>query len=79
VTRFAPQAARGTAIGVYNTTQALGLFAGGAAGGWLAQYGGNVSVFVFGLVLVALWLLVAAGMQVPGQGGRTLAAGSVQN
>lgn len=79
VTRFAPQAARGTAIGVYNTTQALGLFAGGAAGGWLAQYGGNVSVFVFGLVLVALWLLVAAGMQVPGQGGRTLATGSVQN
>jgi len=79
VTRVAPAAARGTAIGVYNTTQALGLFAGGAAGGWLAQHGGNVSVFVFGLVLVALWLLVAAGMQVPGQGGRTLAAGSVQN
>jgi len=79
VTRVAPEAARGTAIGVYNTTQALGLFAGGAAGGWLAQHGGNVSVFVFGLVLVALWLVVAAGMRVPGQGGRTSVAGSGQN
>lgn len=79
VTRVAPESARGTAIGVYNTTQALGLFAGGVAGGWLAQHVGNVSVFVFGMALVALWLLVAAGMQVPGQGGRTLAASSRQN
>ncbi len=82
ITRVAPESSRGTAIGVYNTTQALGLFAGGAAGGWLAQHWGNVSVFVFGMTLVALWLLVAAGMRVPGQGGRAgkpLAAGSVQN
>ncbi|OGA28385.1 MAG: hypothetical protein A2W81_05585 [Betaproteobacteria bacterium RIFCSPLOWO2_12_61_14] len=66
VSRIAPASARGTAIGVYNTTQALGLFAGGAAGGWLMQHYGESSVFVFGLALVALWLLIAAPMRVPG-------------
>jgi predicted MFS family arabinose efflux permease len=65
VSRFAPAASRGTALGVYNTTQALGLFAGGAAGGWLAQNWGEASVFVFGFAVVALWLVVASGMRLP--------------
>lgn len=65
VSKIAPQSARGTALGVYNTTQALGLFAGGALGGWLMQHFGESSVFVFGIVLVALWLWVAAPMQAP--------------
>lgn len=65
VTRVASPAARGTALGVYNTTQALGLFAGGAAGGWLAQHYGEDAVFVFGLALIALWFIVASGMRVP--------------
>jgi len=65
VSRVATAASRGTALGVYNTTQALGLFAGGAAGGWLAQHWGESSVFVFGFVMVALWLLVASSMRVP--------------
>ena len=65
VSRVASPSSRGTALGVYNTTQALGLFAGGAAGGWLAQHGGDTAVFVFGFALVALWLLVASSMRVP--------------
>jgi MFS family permease len=65
VSRVAPAASRGTALGVYNTTQALGLFAGGAAGGWLAQHGGASAVFVFGFALAALWLLAASSMRVP--------------
>ena len=32
VSRTAPPAAKGAALGVYNTTQAMGLFIGGAAG-----------------------------------------------
>jgi len=67
VSRVAPVSARGTAIGVYNTTQSLGLFAGGAIGGALRQNYGEGSVFVFGLVLVALWLLIAIRMPMPGQ------------
>jgi MFS family permease len=66
VTRVAPAGARGTAIGVYNTTQALGLFVGGLAGGVLSEHFGPSAVFVFGSALVALWLVVAAGMRAPG-------------
>jgi MFS family permease len=65
VSRIAPASARGTAIGVYNTTQALGLAAGGVAGGWLAQHQGNIAVFVFGFGLIALWLIFAIGMSAP--------------
>ncbi|MGB7542439.1 MAG: MFS transporter [Burkholderiales bacterium] len=67
VSRLAPASARGTALGVYNTTQSLGLFVGGGAGGWLAGHFGDTSVFVFGIALVALWLGVAVGMRVPGK------------
>jgi MFS family permease len=70
VSRVAPAASRGTALGVYNTTQALGLFVGSAAGGWLAGHWGERAVFVFGTALVALWLVVAAGMRVPGETAR---------
>jgi hypothetical protein len=49
-------------------------------GGWLAQHVGNVSVFVFGIAAVALWLVFAFGMRVPGKISRhTLKLGSVQN
>ena len=74
VSRFAPASARGAAIGVYNTTQALGLAAGGLVGGWLAQHQGNVAVFVFGFVLIALWLVCAAGMRAPAQRSGAAAA-----
>jgi MFS family permease len=66
VSRVAAASARGTALGVYSTTQALGLFAGGAAGGWIAQHWGETSVCVFGFAVIALWLGVAWTMHVPG-------------
>ncbi len=37
VSRYAA-ASRGAALGVYNTTQALGLFLGGVVGGWLLKH-----------------------------------------
>ena len=67
VSRIAPPASRGTALGVYNTTQALGLFVGGAVGGWLAGRFGDSAVFVFGIAIVALWLGAAWRMRVPGE------------
>lgn len=63
VSRIAPPAAKGSALGVYNTLQALGLFCGGALGGWLKQ---NVSVSAVFLLcgLVSLsWLIIAANMK----------------
>lgn len=65
VTRLAPQRAKGTALGVYNTTQAMGLFAGGALGGLLAQHLGVHAVFVACALLMMVWLLVVAWMRVP--------------
>jgi MFS family permease len=65
VSRIAPARARGTAIGVYNTAQTLGLFFGGLGGGWIAgRYGAN-TVFGACALLALAWLAVAAGMQAP--------------
>jgi MFS family permease len=63
VSRLAPAAARGTALGVYNTLQAAGLFCGGALGGWLAQHVGSSSVFVLGGLLAVAWLIIAVNMK----------------
>jgi len=65
VTKYASAEARGAAIGVNSSAQFLGAFAGAALGGWLAEHVGNVSVFVFCLLLVALWLVAAATMAHP--------------
>jgi len=65
VSRIAPPQAKGTALGIYNTTQSLGLFLGGAAGGWLAQHYGPAGVFGVGIALALLWLAIAVTMQAP--------------
>ena len=63
VSRIAPAAAKGTALGVYNTLQALGLFCGGALGGWLKQHMGAPVVFVMCAVATGTWLIIAANMK----------------
>ncbi len=76
VSRLAPPAFKGLALGFYNTAQALGLFAGGAVGGWLAATQGVNAVFVASAVLVVVWLLLAWRMRPlppPGQRARSTA------
>ena len=65
VSRTAPPAAKGAALGVYNTTQAIGLFIGGAAGGYIAQHFGDNAVFAACTGLVLIWLAVATTMNFP--------------
>ncbi|MDD2833409.1 MAG: MFS transporter [Methylotenera sp.] len=65
ISKIAPAAAKGTAMGVYNTAQSLGIFAGGVAGGYLSHTQGFASVFVFCGVMMFLWLLLAITMQAP--------------
>lgn len=65
VSRTAPAAAKGAALGVYNTTQAIGLFIGGAAGGYIAQHFGDNAVFSACIVLALIWLAVAGSMNFP--------------
>jgi len=63
VSRIAPPAAKGAALGVYNTLQSLGLFCGGALGGWLVQHAGPAAVFQVGAGLTLLWLIMAFNMK----------------
>jgi len=65
VSRIAPPNAKGAALGVYNTTQALGLFIGASLGGWLKQHVGADSVFMMTAGLAFVWLGVAATMLPP--------------
>lgn len=65
VTRIAPAHARGTVIGVYNTTQTLGLFFGGLLGGWIAGRFGPGTVFGACALLSLAWLALAASMRSP--------------
>ena len=63
VSRLAPPDSKGLAMGVYNTTQALGFFTGGALGGWVLSRGGEPSVFLMCAGLLLVWLVVAAGQR----------------
>jgi MFS family permease len=75
VSRIAPPAAKGAALGVYNTLQSLGLACGGIVGGWLAQHHGPGSVFVLGVLLTLVWLIIAFKMQnLPRRGSTRVAA-----
>jgi MFS family permease len=63
--RLAPPQSRGSALGVYNTLQSLGFFAGGAVGGWLAKNVGWAGLFGACAALMLLWLVVAWPMRAP--------------
>ncbi len=65
ISKIAPVGSKGTAIGVYNTSQSMGLFVGGVVGGWLSQHYGYPAVFMFSASLMALWLIAAVGMRTP--------------
>ncbi|WP_048438080.1 MFS transporter [Caenimonas sp. SL110] len=66
--RIAPAHARGAALGVYNTLQSLGFFAGGAVGGWLAKHVGTQGLFAVSAVLMLVWLVTAWPMRAPRPG-----------
>ena len=57
--RAAPAHSRGAALGVYNTLQSLGFFAGGAVGGWITKNHGAQGLFIVCGGLMLLWLTVA--------------------
>ena len=79
VSRIAPAGARGTALGVYNTAQTLGLFCGGLAGGWIAQRHGPAAVFGVCAALSLGWLALAASMRPVNRiGGDSFTMGTVK-
>lgn len=65
ISKIAPADSKGTAIGVYNTTQSLGIFTGGAISGGLFEHFGASVIFVVCALVIAAWLLIALTMQAP--------------
>lgn len=65
VAKFSPPTRKGTAMGVYSTSQFIGIFMGGAVGGWAYQSWGIDGVYLSCAVVVFLWLLIALGMRNP--------------
>ncbi|KIL02959.1 MFS transporter [Pseudomonas sp. S5(2021)] len=65
ISKVAPAGGKGTAMGVYSTSQFLGAGLGGVLGGWFYQHGGLSTVFIGCAMLCALWLAVALGMREP--------------
>jgi MFS family permease len=74
VSKLAPGMRKGAAMGVYNTTQALGLFSGGALGGLVLKIAGQNGVFFACSGLVLVWLIIAATMKPPPRPAHAAAA-----
>ena len=65
ISKLAPAAAKGTAMGVYNTSQSLGAAMGSLVGGYLSHHYGFSAVFIFCAVLMGIWLLASFSMKTP--------------
>ena len=65
ISKIAPVGAKGTAIGIYSSTQFLGAFVGAAAGGYLFGTYGSDALYAFCGLLLTVWLILAVTMKAP--------------
>ena len=65
VSRIAPVDCRGTAMGVYSSSQFLGVFLGGTVGGVLQGLSGIHAVFLWAGLGTLVWLVLAVFMRSP--------------
>ncbi len=65
IAKTAPATQKGTAMGVYSSSQFLGAFAGGSLGGLAHQYLGVHGVFITALGVLLVWLVLAITMKKP--------------
>ncbi len=65
ISRLAPGSAKGAALGIYNTTQSIGLFLGGALGGWILKHYGATAVHLVCAGIGIIWLALATRIAVP--------------
>ncbi len=72
ISRVAPAAHKGTAMGVYASAQFLGAFVGGSLAGGVHQLVGTEAVFAVLAVIALLWLLFSLGMPEPRRGRSVL-------
>lgn len=65
ISKESPAGYKGTAMGVYSTSQFLGMAFGGSLGGWIDGTFDGQTVFLAGAVLAIVWLAVASTMKEP--------------
>ncbi|MCO7189327.1 MULTISPECIES: MFS transporter [unclassified Pseudoalteromonas] len=65
VSRIAPATQKGSAMGVFSSSQFFGAFAGGVMGGYLAQQFNPQTVFAAAAAIGVIWLFIAWRMQIP--------------
>lgn len=65
VSKMSPADRKGTAMGVYSSSQFLGAFAGGSLGGMLYQLWGISAVYLVSAVILLLWMALAITMKNP--------------
>lgn len=65
ISKIAPAESKGTAMGIYSTSQFLGIFLGGSLGGWIYSHHHFQGIFIFTSGLCSLWLLYAVFMKKP--------------
>ena len=65
VSKLAPIQRRGLALGVYNSSQSLGIFVGGSFGGLIANFYGYQGTFLFCSLLIMIWFILSITMKMP--------------
>ena len=65
VSRITPPGNKGSAMGIYSSSQFFGAFLGGIIGGFVADKAEPQSVFLAAALMGIIWLIAAWGMQVP--------------
>ncbi|MBX9675961.1 MAG: MFS transporter [Methylotenera sp.] len=65
ISKMAPAASKGTAMGVHSTAQSFGIFLGAVVGGYLSHRFDYSAVFIFCAVLMCIWLMLTFGMITP--------------
>lgn len=65
ITKTAPATLKGTAMGMYSSSQFFGAFGGGVVGGYAHQTWGIQGVYITVIIVLACWLVLAATMKKP--------------
>ncbi|MEN9424616.1 MAG: hypothetical protein RL122_1999 [Pseudomonadota bacterium] len=65
VAKYSDVSIKGTAMGIFSSSQFLGIFAGGSLGGMINHTWGTTGVFVFSAVVVLGWFLIALQLPQP--------------
>jgi len=63
ISKQANPKSKGTAMGVYSTSQFLGIFVGGSISGFIYQWHGQAGIFISNTILSLIWFIVSCSMK----------------